>query len=103
MILLRTLGSVELLAASGRPVHALLGQPKRLILLTWLATETDTGGCRRDTLLGLFWPELRDDRARGALRQALRFLRKCLGPHIIQGCGDELIGIGAGAIDCDAV
>lgn len=103
MIHLRTLGSVELLSAGERPIRALLGQPKRLILLTWLTTETDTGGCRRDTLLGLFWPELRDDHARGALRQALRFLRKALGPDIIQGRGDEPIGIRVGAIDCDAV
>jgi TolB-like protein/Flp pilus assembly protein TadD len=103
MIHLRTLGSVELLADGNRPVRALLGQPKRLILLTWLTTETDTGGCRRDTVLGLFWPELRDDHARGALRQALRFLRKSLGPDIIEGRGDEPIGIRIGAIDCDAV
>jgi hypothetical protein len=66
MIHLRTLGSVELLSAGERPIRALLGQPKCLILLTWLTTETDTGGCRRDTLLGLFWPELRDDHAPGA-------------------------------------
>jgi TolB-like protein len=35
--------------------------------------------------------------------QALRFLRKSLGPDIIQGRGDEPIGIRVGAIDCDAV
>jgi len=103
MIHLRTFWSIELLAPNGGSVRALLGQPKRLILLTWLATETDAGGCRRDTLLGLFWPELRDDHARGALRQALRFLRKCLGSDIIQGRGDEPIGIRTEEIDCDAV
>jgi TolB-like protein len=57
----------------------------------------------RDTLLGLFWPELRDEHARGALRQALCFLRKCLGSDIIQGRGDEPIGIWTEGIDCDAV
>src|SRR5437764_12071390 len=98
MICFRTLGGIELAAADGRPIRALLGQPKRLTLLAWLAIETNLDGCRRDTLLGLFWPEAGDARARGALRQALRFLRKSLGAEIVRGRGEEMVGIAAGAI-----
>ena len=33
---------------------------------------------RRDTLLGVFWPELEQDRARNALSKAVYFLRQSL-------------------------
>jgi DNA-binding SARP family transcriptional activator len=74
MIRLRILGSTELHDANGREIGSVLAQPKRLALLVYLAASG--GFQRRDTLLGLFWPELDASRAREALNQALRFLRK---------------------------
>src|SRR2546427_4893642 len=49
---------------------------------------------RRDTLLGLFWPELDQDHARAALRQALHGLRQGLGGDVLTSRGDEEVGIG---------
>ena len=45
-------------------------QPKRLALLAYLAVVGVRGALRRDTLLGLFWPESSEEEARRALRQA---------------------------------
>lgn len=64
-------------------------QPKRLALLVFLAA-TAPRFCRRDTLTAMFWPELDGERARGALRQAIYFLRSVLGEGVIITRGDEL-------------
>ncbi|HEU4829769.1 MAG TPA: BTAD domain-containing putative transcriptional regulator [Gemmatimonadales bacterium] len=45
---------------------------------------------RRDVLLALFWPELGDDEARRALRQALHYLRRVVGEDVLVGAGEEL-------------
>src|SRR5256885_9674153 len=58
MIELRLLGRLSLTSAAGRDVRALLGQPRRLALLAYLAAATPPGFHRRDSLLALFWPEL---------------------------------------------
>src|SRR5215472_6672419 len=78
VIRLRVLGPIELLDAQGNELRAILAQPKRLALLVYLAAGSG-GFHRRDTLLGLFWPELDERRGRDALNQAIRFLRKELG------------------------
>src|SRR2546427_8673502 len=72
MIELRMLGRLSLTGADGREVRGLLGQPRRLALLAYLAAASPQGFHRRDTLLALFWPELDQEHARAALRQALR-------------------------------
>jgi DNA-binding SARP family transcriptional activator len=41
----------------------------------------------------LFWPELDQEHARTALRQALRVLRNALGPELVVTRGDEEIGL----------
>ncbi|MEZ4706574.1 MAG: BTAD domain-containing putative transcriptional regulator [Caldilineaceae bacterium] len=50
---------------------------KELALLAYLALESPKA-VRRDTLLGLFWPELNQDDARNNLRVTLTRLRKAL-------------------------
>jgi DNA-binding SARP family transcriptional activator/TolB-like protein len=79
-----------------------IAQPKRLALLAYLAAAAPRGFQRRDTVLALFWPELGDEDARRALRQALHFLRREIGTDAIQTRGDE-VGVNADFVWCDAV
>lgn len=76
MIELRTLGTLDLRDSDGHNLTTALTQSKRLALLVYLALASPRGFQRRDTLLGLFWPESDDRRARAALRQAVRYLRR---------------------------
>ena len=103
MIELRTLGGTSLRAPTGAELVPLLAQPKRLGLLAYLALAGRPGFCRRDTLVALFWPELDAEHARGALRQALRFLRRELGAGAVVTRGDEDVGVDPGRLWCDAV
>ena len=89
MIELRLLGRLSLTSADGRDVRALLGQPRRLALLAYLAAATPPGFHRRDSLLALFWPELDQEHARAALRQALHVVRDALGADAVASQGDE--------------
>ena len=100
MIELRTLGALELVGPEPSAVGALVSQPKRLALLLYLAAATPPGFHRRDTLLSLFWPELDQPHARGALRNALSFLRPQLGVGAIVTRGDE-VALDRTAFWCD--
>jgi serine/threonine-protein kinase len=101
MIVLRTLGALDLHATDGRDLRALLRQPKRCALVVYLALAGPERFRRRDTVVGLFWPELDDRHARGALRQALRFLRRELGDGVVAARGEEEIGLEPGAVSVD--
>src|SRR3989441_2645864 len=101
MIELRMLGRLSLTGADGREVRTLLGQPRRFALLAYLAAATPLGFHRRDTLLALFWPELDQEHARTALRQALRVLRTALGSGVLVGRGDEDLGLDFDRVWCD--
>ncbi len=74
----RILGALNLLGAGGRELSSVLAQPKRVALLAYLAAATPRRLHRRDSLLALFWPELDQEHARAALRQALHGLRHAL-------------------------
>src|SRR5439155_889925 len=89
MIELRLIGRVSLTGVEGREVRNLLGQPRRLALLAFLAAATPRGFHRRDSLLPLFWPELDQEHARAALRQALHVLRANLGAETVPSRGNE--------------
>jgi DNA-binding SARP family transcriptional activator/tetratricopeptide (TPR) repeat protein len=78
-----------------------VSQPKRFALLAYLAAATPHGFHRRDTLLGLFWPELDQDQSRHALRQSLHFLRQRLGSVVVRR-GDEDVGLDPAMLWCDA-
>ena len=95
MIHLRTLGGLDLRDADGRELRPVIGQAKRFALLAYLAQAGHQGFRRRDTITALFWPELDQEHARGALRQALRFLRRELGDGVLATRGEEEIGIHA--------
>lgn len=100
-ITLRLLGGTELIGTDGQSLAPLLAQPKRFALLAHLVLSQPSRMHRRDSLLAMFWPELDDERARGALSQALSFLRRALGDGVVVSRGTEEIGIDTERIDCD--
>lgn len=100
---LRTLGVVGLVGPDGRDVRAVLTQPKRLALLTYLAVATPRGFHRRDTLLAMFWPEQDQSHARASLRKAIHVLRQSLGADVLIARGDEEVAVAPGKLWCDAV
>ena len=103
MIRLRVFGAIDLRAADGRELTAIVTQPKRLALLVYLAVTRSFH--RRDALLALFWPELDAARGRAALSTALSFLRRELGGgtcEIITSRGAEEVGVDASDLSCDA-
>lgn len=103
MIEFRLLGTLHLTDAEGREVTNLLTRPRRLALLAYLAAATPRGLHRRDTLLALFWPELDQEHARAALRQALHVVRGALDAEAVVTRGDEEIGLDFDWLRCDVV
>ncbi len=102
MIVLRTLGSIDI-SAPGQPRAAeVLAQPKRFTLLVYIALTEPKGFVRRDSLLPLFWPEADQARGRQVLRQTIYLLRQQLGAEAIPGRGGEELGVDAAALRCDA-
>src|SRR6267142_1679121 len=97
----RILGGLNLLGADGRELTSVLAQPKRVALLAYLAAATPRRLHRRDSLVALFWPELDQEHARAALRQALHGLRHALGDGVFMTRGDEDIGLYQEQIRCD--
>jgi DNA-binding SARP family transcriptional activator len=103
MMHLHTLGRLELTHSGDGEPSAGLTQPKRLALLAYLVTARPRGFHRRDTLLGLFWPELSEQHARGALSQALLRLRSVVGTDVILSRGANEVGVDSTRLSCDAV
>ncbi|HSK21310.1 MAG TPA: BTAD domain-containing putative transcriptional regulator [Longimicrobiales bacterium] len=100
MITFRILGTLDLRDRAGRPLASPLVGSKRLALLAVLALH-DGRGVRRDTLLGWFWPELEQDRARNSLSNMVHQIRRALGSGTVVGQGDE-VRLGENAVWCDA-
>lgn len=103
MLEFRILGGLNLLGRHGRELHTVLAQPKRVAVLAYLAAALPRGFHRRDSLLALFWPQLDNEHARAALRQALHGLRRMLGDAVIVRRGDEEIGVDQPQLWCDAI
>ncbi len=101
MIRFYTLGSLALKAHDGRPLRSVLAQPKRVALLAYLAACGKRETHRRDTLLGVFWPDMDEGRARHALNQALYVLRRAVGPAVFVTTGDEELSLDPGELWCD--
>ncbi|HEX6627676.1 MAG TPA: protein kinase [Gemmatimonadaceae bacterium] len=103
MIEFRTLGTLDLRRTDGPELDSLLAQPKRIALLAYLCLATPRGFHRRDSILGLFWPDADETHARGSLRRALHVLRVSLGENAFNSRGDEEIAPNLEVIWCDAV
>lgn len=102
-IKLELLGSLSLQAHSSDLLPPAALQPKRLALLSYLAIARPRGLHTRDKLIGLFWPELDQERARAALSQTLYVLRGALGNAVFRSRGNDEIGLAPGAVWCDVV
>jgi len=99
--MLHTLGAVGVDGHRDVGVVPISIQPKRLALLVYLVLHSPQF-CRRDTLVALFWPELDHAHARGALRQAVRGLRRLLGEAAVVTHGEEEVGVSSNRLWCDA-
>ncbi|HEX9107729.1 MAG TPA: protein kinase [Longimicrobiales bacterium] len=86
MIRVLTLPGVRVLAAS-REIATLQGRRLPLALLSYLAVERSAS---RDSVLGVFWPEREEERARHSLSQTLYELRRELGEEWLAATGDVL-------------
>lgn len=87
----RALGTPRL-SSPETELRSILARPKLLGLLSFLAFSP-SGFHRRDTLLGLFWAETDQTRARRALRQSLYYLRQSLGSGVLVTRGEEEVGL----------
>ena len=101
-IRLQLLGSAGIVGRDGQRAQAVLAQPKRLAVLVLLAVSRPQRLHRRDELLALFWPEATAEHARGALSQALSFLRRNLGDGVIVTRGTDEVGVAVDRLECDA-
>ncbi len=99
---LNILGTFELRDADGAAVNSILQQPRRSALLVYLALADRDAMVKRDTLLGIFWPELTQEAGRRALSQAIHFLRRSLGSAAIIARGNEDIALNPELVACDA-
>jgi DNA-binding SARP family transcriptional activator/tetratricopeptide (TPR) repeat protein/TolB-like protein len=99
MIRFRALGSLDLRRQDGQEIRAVVAQPKRVALWTYLTLARPHGFHRRDHLLPMFWPDADDERARAALSRAIYFLRHEVGDVIVSR-GDE-IAINRERVWCD--
>jgi DNA-binding SARP family transcriptional activator/formylglycine-generating enzyme required for sulfatase activity/dienelactone hydrolase len=102
MIRFRTLGAIDLRDGNDTELRAILAQPKRLALLAYLALARRDAPRRRDTIVGLFWPELDESRARGALNSAIHFLRQWLGSETIESRSAQELAVDERYLWCDA-
>src|SRR5687767_3272539 len=94
MVRLRVLGVIDVRRDDGSSIDAVLRQPKRMALLTYLAASCGGAPRRRDVIVSMFWPEADDRHARDSLSAALSFLRRNLGSGAIATRGEEEIGCG---------
>jgi DNA-binding SARP family transcriptional activator/Tfp pilus assembly protein PilF len=99
---LLVLGPLDVRDPVGREVRSVITQSKRLALLSYLALAGRDRFRRRDTVVGLFWPEADQRAARASLRQALSWLRHELGSAVLTHRGEEEIGVAADHLWCDA-
>lgn len=101
MLELRTLGSIQLRGDDGRSIDVVVLHPKRVALLAYLCASYPPCSHRRDTLLSVFWPDQDEAHARGALRQELHHLRRCLGPDVLQGDRADAVWVDGERLWCD--
>lgn len=103
MVEFRILGASSLRSATGHELRSILSQPKRMALLSYIALASPGQFQRRERLLGLFWPHLKEKQARAALSVALHHLKNALGSDAIVTRGTDEIGLAAGEFWCDAI
>ena len=103
VIHLRLFGTVGLYDEAGNGREEMLAQQKRAGLLAYLAVGRPRGMLSRESLTGMFWPELTDKRARSALNQALYYLRNAVGDDAIHSRAGEHVRLAPSEVECDVV
>ena len=98
---LETLGGLVLLAPDGTPEPSLSTRRRKLAVLAVLALASRP--VERDTLLGLFWPEQLEDRARHSLSDTLSHLRRVLGRDVLVATGSTVALDARGRLVVDAL
>jgi serine/threonine-protein kinase len=101
MLVVAALGPLDVRDPVRGSLATLLAQPRRAALVAYLAVEGGDGFVSRDRLLGVFWPEADESRARAALRQALVFVRRALGAEAVRTRGDDDVGLDPTLVSCD--
>lgn len=101
-IRLSLLGTTDLRSPDGHQLQSVLQQPRRFALLAYLAITTRSSAVRRDTIIGVFWPDVSQEKARGSLNQAIHQLRRSLGASAILSLGTEEVSLNRELISCDA-
>jgi DNA-binding SARP family transcriptional activator len=99
---LRTLGRIGLLDASGHEDPSLSTRPRKLALLTWLALRPEQRATR-DRIIGVFWGDRDEDRARNSLSDAVSHLRRVLGRESVRTQGTEVVLADTVPLDVDAI
>ena len=102
MVRLHTLGSIGLHDDEGHDFGSVIAQPRKLAILTVLATSPH-GHRDREQLLHLFWPDRIAPLAHAALCQAIHFPRRELGAQAIGSIGSRTLAIDDAFVNCDAV
>lgn len=102
MIEFRTLGTLDLRDPSNGDLASVLARRKLVALLAHLLLARPRGFRERDTLVGIFWPESSQTKARRALNQALYELRRALGDEVLVSRGAEEVGLDDRRVWCDA-
>jgi len=98
---IRLLGNAELHEVTGAGRKPVSVPAKLMALLAYLAVEPTTGTHRRESLLGVFWPDSDPDRARASLRTSLSRLRETLGPGVLRTRGNDEVELDRGRVWCD--
>ena len=102
VVTLKVLGGLQLIRAQDGKSERLHIQPKRAALLAYLALNCAESPCAREVLLPLFWPEVTEARARGALRKAIHEIRAVIGEDVIRTGGSDQLTISFDNFECDA-
>ena len=74
---------------------------KPLALLAFCHLASPAGAIHRDSIVGLFWPDLDQARSRRALRQAVHALRTAFGRDVVHSLGKHLLALPGGAVASD--
>lgn len=102
MTRLYLLGRLGLEGIEAAGAQRVLAGDLRTAVLSVLALALP-GAVRRDTLVGMFWPEASEREARHRLRQVLYVLRSSLGDDCLATAGSEQVALNAERVWCDAV
>ena len=99
---LRTLGRLALTDSAGREDSSLSTRPRKLAVLAWLALRPERRATR-DRLIGVFWGDRDQDRARNSLSDAISHLRRVLGRDAIGTPASEVVVAADAPLRIDAL